>query len=62
MVLLMAGIRLWDKQLAKRARDVGTLYPICSRFAICSFCGGGYWPVSTPGGLIWKSQWPNLKC
>src|SRR6476661_5107253 len=25
----------------------GTMYPICSRFAICSFDFGGYWPLST---------------
>ena len=37
----MAGIRLWDKPLAKRAGDVETAYPICSMFAICSFVVGG---------------------
>jgi len=24
------------------------MYTICSQFAICSFWGSGYWPVSTP--------------
>jgi hypothetical protein len=32
---------LWDKPLAKLAGDVGTPYPICSKFAICSFVGAG---------------------
>src|SRR5881227_3411483 len=27
---------------------VGTVYHICSPFAICSFWRRGYWPVSTP--------------
>ena len=33
----MAGIRLVDKWLTKQAERLGTAYPICSQFAICSF-------------------------
>src|SRR5579859_1163360 len=33
---------------AKRVISDWELYPICSRFAICSFGGGGYWPLSIP--------------
>src|SRR5580698_8224926 len=42
----LAGQRA--ERLDRRNRRLMELsYPICSQFAICSFCFGRHWPVST---------------
>ncbi len=55
----MAGIRPLDNAAPAGLPDSieKALYTICSLFAICSFWGTGWWPVSTisasagvPGG------------
>src|ERR1700722_5193953 len=58
----MAGIRWRDKRRMNQ-RSMESMYPICSKFAICSFRGWGTGPFPSPAkcsGPFWFLDWSLL--
>ena len=51
-LFLMNGIRGGGDNEGGRLYTLSQMYTVCSKFAICSFNIGGYWPVSDRSGLV----------